>query len=296
MTDSAERPVDGRRPVIVGIDGSANAEHALTWALAKTETFGPVTPVTAYQLPTTLDVLTRASRGDLSIYRTAAEAHLTKAIGDTDPGLLDRARVIEAHPGVGLCEAAKGAELLVVGTRGRSALVASLLGSVSSYCAKHSPVPVAVIPEDFPATKPLANVLVGVDGSENSERALRWTIDHMAPDGRVFAVGALSMWGYMDGEFDPPPEVLEKRVRERVEDSVAKVKGYPYDGPAVEIHTAARDARVALRDMAGSKADLLVVGARGVTGIPFLVLGSVSTALVHHPKVPTVVIPAPSAG
>lgn len=297
------------RKVIVGIDGSDNADHALVWALDKAAVLGELHPVTTFQLPTMVDIITRPGIDeDLSIYRETAEAQLIKslgnaaealsdhALGDHAPvdrsALLDRAQVIEAQPGPGLCAAAESADLLVVGTRGRGALTAGLLGSVSSYCAKHATVPVAVIPDEFPADRPLRSIVVGVDGSDNADAALRWAIDHAAVDGRVHAVGAVAMRGYYGGEFDPPPDVLGKQVRATVESAVERVTGPDYDGPSIEVHISTRDARMVLRDMA-DEADLLVLGARGVSGIPFLVLGSVASALVHHARVPTVVVPGP---
>jgi nucleotide-binding universal stress UspA family protein len=42
------------------------------------------------------------------------------------------------------------------------------------------------------------------------------------------------------------------------------------------------------------QASLLVLGARGLTGLPGLVLGSVTTSLVAQPHVPVVVVPAPA--
>ncbi len=283
----------GKKTVIVGIDGSDHAEQALAWALDKTAVLGEIHPVITFHLPTMIDVITRPGLDeDLSIYREAAEAQLAKALGDADPALVERGQAIEAHPGQGLCKAAESADLLVVGTRGRGALTAGLLGSVSSYCAKHATVPVAVIPADFPTDRPLQSIVVGVDGSDNADAALRWAIDHVAPDGQVHAVGAVTMWGYFGGEFDPPPDVLGKEVRSIVELAVERVTGPAYNGPSIEIHVSTRDARMVLRDMADD-ADMLVLGARGVSGIPFLVLGSVASALVHHAKVPTVIVPGP---
>ncbi len=294
MTTSAQPADSTTGRVIVGIDGSDNSEHALSWALAKRHRFGDVTPVTVFQPPVTFDVLPRPGHHrDGRTIRSAAAAGLRKVIAGADPALADRATVIEGYPGIGLVTAAEDADLLVVGTRGRSSLVTALLGSVSDYCAKHSPVPVAVIPEDFPAEKPLSTIVVGVDGSGHADAALRWAIDHIEPDGRIIAAGALPIWGYSSSELDPPIELMEKQVRHTVEQSVERVTGADYDGPKISVQVIAEDARVALRDLAATEADLLVVGARGMSGLSYLVLGSVATALVHHPAVPTVLIPHP---
>lgn len=293
MTEGTVDPIPAAvAEVIVGIDGSDNSRHALSWAISKRHRLGEVTPVTVFQPPATLELLTKPTRPrDAVAVRAAAEAGMKEAIAGADPGVAERAKVIEGHPGTGLVKAAGSADLLVVGTRGRSSLAAILLGSVSDYCATHSAVPVAVIPEDFPVDKPLSTIVVGVDGSENAEAALRWAIDHVEPDGRVIAAGALSIWGYMAEGYEPPIDLMKKNLRRSIDQSVERVIGTDYRGPEITIRIADEDARVALRDMASAEADLLVIGARGVSGVAYLILGSVSSALVHHPTVPTVLIP-----
>jgi len=59
-------------------------------------------------------------------------------------------RVIAGHPAEVLLQAADGAQLLVVGSRGHGTFAGILLGSVSQHCVQHPPCPVAVIPA--PAT------------------------------------------------------------------------------------------------------------------------------------------------
>jgi nucleotide-binding universal stress UspA family protein len=57
------------------------------------------------------------------------------------------ARVVEGHPTQVLLDAATGAELLVVGSRGHSTFAGLLLGSVSQHCVQHTPCPVVVVPQ-----------------------------------------------------------------------------------------------------------------------------------------------------
>ena len=289
-TEQANRlPAPGT--VIVGIDGSDHSANALDWAVAKESIFGQVTPVVTFRMPITNDLLPGPGPAfDATVFREAATARLMGTIEGRE-ALVDRAVVIEAAPGAGLCRVAREADLLVVGTRGRGGMAAGLLGSVGSYCAKHATVPVVVVPPESPANHPLRNVLVGVDGSENADAALRWALDHVDPEGTVYAIGARSAWSIGGVGTDPPIEVLEKHARVIVEQAVDRVADHDLAAPAIEIRADAGDAREALRDLAGTRADLLVVGARGTTGIPYLLLGSVSSTLVHHPVVPTVVVP-----
>jgi nucleotide-binding universal stress UspA family protein len=53
-------------------------------------------------------------------------------------------RVVQGHPAPVLVEASKGADLLVVGSRGHGEFVGMLIGSVSEYCAANAHCPVLV--------------------------------------------------------------------------------------------------------------------------------------------------------
>ncbi|MEU3985934.1 universal stress protein [Streptomyces sp. NPDC026672] len=74
--------------------------------------------------------------------------------GDAE-GAARRARgpqVVEGHPAAALTEAAKDAELLVVGSRGHGAFTGMLLGSVSHHCVHHATCPVLVVRADTDRT------------------------------------------------------------------------------------------------------------------------------------------------
>lgn len=302
--------------VIVGIDGSASSAGALAWAAARASLLGPVVPVAVSHVPGPLLAMRLGGRSAGDLYHRTANVHLAEAIAglradcedehqddggpahdlpiDVIDGLSCRARVMEGRPGPALCEAATGAALLVVGTRGRRGATAGLLGSVSSYCARHTPVPLVVVPADRPQSEGLGLITVGVDGSRSSAAALRWAIEHAEPGARIEAVGAAPLWGSAADDPAALLEAIERHVRATVA-SVLAAGADSADGPpgALEIiiRVDRRDARVALRDRDGPAPDLVVVGARGLTELPFLVLGSVSSALIHHPRVPTVVVP-----
>lgn len=61
------------------------------------------------------------------------------------PGVKIESRVVEGHPAPVLVEASKGADLLVVGSRGHGEFAGMLLGSVSEHCVSNAPCPVLVL-------------------------------------------------------------------------------------------------------------------------------------------------------
>lgn len=285
----------GRR-VIVGIDGSEAAGHALRWAANKAAILGEIVPAIASAPPRTFDLAigsTGASHQE--DYREVARKQLVDTVTAEAPSLLEAAMVLDHHPGPGLVETAADADLLVVGTRGHNAVAATILGSISAYCVNHSTVPVALIPPGWPASRPISTVVVGVDGSANADRALAWVADELAPhlgrDGRIVAVGALTIGADADAGYDPWLAVHEERLEAAVGASVAAATAASYAGPPMEIRLELQDPRIALPRLTAADGDLLVVGSRGTSGPSHLLLGSVADALVRHPDVATIVVP-----
>jgi nucleotide-binding universal stress UspA family protein len=81
-------------------------------------------------------------------YQENAEKILADAIGtacDPGSGVPVRARVVEGNAAQVLLDAADGADLLVVGSRGYGGFTEALLGSVSQHCVHHARCPVVVI-------------------------------------------------------------------------------------------------------------------------------------------------------
>lgn len=79
--------------------------------------------------------------------RAAAHERLDRAVGArvVDARVEVSAELVEGEPGPALVDAARGADVLVVGSHGHGRFVGSLLGSVSRYCVRHADVPVIVV-------------------------------------------------------------------------------------------------------------------------------------------------------
>jgi nucleotide-binding universal stress UspA family protein len=61
------------------------------------------------------------------------------------PGVAIESRVTEGHPAAVLVDASRGADLVVVGSRGHGEFAGMLLGSVSEHCVSNAHCPVVVL-------------------------------------------------------------------------------------------------------------------------------------------------------
>lgn len=138
------------RYVVVGVDGSAEADAALAFAVTEARLRGlPLRAVCAWEPPASAFVGEAfAATPDAFV---AAEHHaeevLRAALGRiAHDGVEVEALSVEGRAASVLVEQAAGAELLVVGSRGRGVAKGLLLGSVSSEVAHHATCPVAIVP------------------------------------------------------------------------------------------------------------------------------------------------------
>jgi nucleotide-binding universal stress UspA family protein len=141
--------------IVVGVDGSEAAAAALRFGVEEARLRGATVvavhawtflPPTALGEPGVIPVAASTLMGDLDVERTAAEKELDERIGAAIGDDVDVERIVsEGSPGDVLVEAADGADLVVVGSRGRGGLRSALLGSVSSHVVQHAPCPVVIV-------------------------------------------------------------------------------------------------------------------------------------------------------
>ena len=123
--------------LVVGVDVSDESRRALEWALTEARTRGAsVRVVHAYA--------EEASRGEAELIVNAEVANCDAA------GVQVVQEVVAGPPVRVLLEAARDADLLVVGSRGRHGFPGLLLGSVSQQVANHAACPVVIVPTQRP--------------------------------------------------------------------------------------------------------------------------------------------------
>lgn len=130
----------GKR-IVVGVDGSSAARAALEWAIRQGACTGAVVePVTVYHwFPMPIE--------DIDFKGLATHMLEDSLLDAADPGAPVKiiSKVVQGSPAKVLLQEAAGAELLVVGSRGRGGITEALLGSVAHYCLHHAPCPVVVV-------------------------------------------------------------------------------------------------------------------------------------------------------
>jgi nucleotide-binding universal stress UspA family protein len=131
--------------VVVGIDGSAHSDAALRWALAEAEAHdgGRVTAVFSWQLPF-VGFPGAFDKAELEQHAKDFLIETVSAVVPT-PKVPLATLVAQGDPAEALVAAAKGADLLVVGTRGRSPFMGAVLGAVSLRCATGAACPVTLV-------------------------------------------------------------------------------------------------------------------------------------------------------
>jgi nucleotide-binding universal stress UspA family protein len=222
----------------------------------------------------------------------ALDATVVAAVGEQAAPSVVR-RVVNDLPAPGLLDVAGGADLLVVGARGLGRFRELLVGSVSHRCVVHAQVPVAVIRPLDGTPRAAPRVVVGVDGSETSRRALQWAVrEARLRNATVEAVHAWSMPNV--GELYVPVSDgavtnMERASAELLAEAVSTVDAEGLPGPIVQTVMCGSGGAVLID--AAAEADLVVVGSRGLGGFKGLLLGSVGHQVTHHAACPVVVIP-----
>lgn len=136
--------------LVVGVDGSDGGSTALHWALAEAELRrADLDVVHVWTAPFVYGPLGMYGYPlDPAEFEQAAKELVTRLLEDA--GVADRAGVrplvVEGRAASVLLEAARDADLLIVGSRGLGGFAGLALGSISQQCVHHAPCPVVVVP------------------------------------------------------------------------------------------------------------------------------------------------------
>lgn len=282
------------RPIVVGVDGSSASKVAVDWAarsaamrrvpLKLVNALNPPVVMTFPEVPMPAGYLQWQQEEGRKVLDAAL---VTAAAAAQD---VEVSTELVSGPSVpSLVEESKNAALIVVGCRGRGALARGLLGSVSTGLVHHAFCPVAIIHDEDPLMPhpSQAPVVVGLDGSPASEKAVGIAFEEASFRG----VDLVAVHAWSDtGVFEFPGADWSTQQAEAEEVLSERLSGWQERYPDVLVRrvvVADKPAHQLLEQ--AESAQLLVLGSHGRGGFAGMLLGSVSTAVVHAAKMPVIV-------
>ncbi|MCQ0021627.1 universal stress protein [Streptomyces somaliensis DSM 40738] len=286
------------RAITVGVDGSPESLAAAAWAAREAALRGlPLRLVHAW-LWQPLDIPVEQER--------EAEARRAQGVLDGAEAQVRRlhpdvpvvSRLVADTPVPALVEAGGTSEMLVVGSRGRGALLGFLLGSYGQQVIATATCPVVAVraPREDGAGAPGGEVVVGQQGGpEESAAVLGFAFGAAAARGvgvrAVRAWSLPSLYAYSPGSMALADEAggLEPFERKALADALAPWRERYPDVPVTEHVELGSGGQVLLSVASG--AGLMVVGRRARQAPVGPRIGSVAHAVLHHAPSPVAVVP-----
>jgi nucleotide-binding universal stress UspA family protein len=233
----------------------------------------------------------RAEEGAKVAREAGLEATAVAAMGKPKawPTLLELAREHDAAA-------------IVVGSRGLGGVKSALLGSVSSGVLHNTHLPVLVVPPQEQEHAP-GPVVIGFDGSDHSRRAVEVA-------GRLLAVREAVVQSVWLSYAAVAPAATAGMPAPTTAEAVKRIDSGFAEGADRAAHEGARLAaamgleaqpqaveadvnvwRTLLDTAHARRAGAVVIGSRGRSSVGAALLGSVSRSLLHHARVPLLVVP-----
>lgn len=289
------------KAVVVGFDASDESMAAAAWAAREAEARErPLVVVRAFDwhwppmpMPTSTSVSVLADDG--GEVRSAVQVQLDRGVAEIrreHPGVDVGAAVTDGHPALALATVADetDAELVVIGASGAGAVERALLGSTASELVRTTHRPAVIVRGAAPRSG-ADRVVVGVDGTPTSRRAMGFALDFAARHGH--RVGVVHAW--TASLPDPMPEsfmphqgglraTADAVVSSQLEEWRDRYPDVAVDHCALE----GRPADALLKQ--AEDAALLVVGSHGRGPLRRTVLGSVSHRVLQQASCPVAVL------
>ena len=292
--------VNGEHPVVVGVDGSESALHAVRWAAR--EASRRTAPLRLVHVCHVVPVRHPRQISLPPDYHAAlieqGEHWVNEAVEAARQAVPDVVVTTDVRDGLTsgvLVTESKSAQLVVLGSRGLGGFGSLVLGSVAVAVSAHAHCPVVVVHADKEGGAPPeeGHVVVGLDGSELSDAAMNFACEAAAARAvplvavhTWFDIDVSATWTRLPGTIDW--DYLQAEEEREFSD---RVGAWQAKFPGVEIRP------LVVRDRPGPAllkhaegAQLVVVGSRGRGALVGIGLGSVSQTLLHHARCPVVVV------
>jgi len=293
--------------ILLPYDGSRHARWAAQFVAARTPLAGrdPTIWLLNVQPPLFTEIPTATTRRRLrEIYSRRAAAVLRPARGLLKRAGLDvRGTHLVGVPGLRIARLArtKKADLIVMGSHGRSAAAGMLIGSVTSTVLAHCDTPVLLLRDGVVPRAESLRVGIAVDGSSYGEAAVRWALAHrdlFGPQPRFELIHAVRdlpiqaktlLANLADLSFT---HEKVRALRRQAFDKAVKpaLRLFGAAGVAVASTDLVGDAGEQLAAYAQRQLDVLLLGSHGQGLFKAAVLGSVATRVAARCTTPLLLI------
>jgi nucleotide-binding universal stress UspA family protein len=277
--------------ILVAFDGSANASRACEVAATLAGSYGSELTV-LYAMPS-LSVLAAPIDQSYALQLEQANKRVDEAVALIEAeGVKPEREVLQARASIlhTIIEFAESAEsdLVVMGTRGLGGFRKMMIGSVSAGMLAHAHCPVLVVRMAGSERPRFKRILVAVDGSKHSQKAVRAAVSLAKTLGaQLTAINAMAVpWMAYSSTGPLPLDDLTAGLREVAEkvtgDAAAIGKSEGVDVKRVikdGIHSPVRSITEYAKE---ENVDLIVVGTRGLGGFRRLLLGSVASGVTNY--------------
>lgn len=288
--------------VVVAVDGSEASQNAVRWAANTANKRGvPLRLAASYTMPQFLyaegmvppqelfDELQSETMDMIEAARVVAH--------EVAPDIKIGYVIAEGSPIDMLLDMSSDVTMIVMGSRGLGGLSGMVMGSVSAAVVSHADCPVVVVRSDnhVTETNKYGPVVVGVDGSDVSQRATEFAFEEAQARGAKLV--AIHTWMDMQVQASLAGlaaaqqewEIIEKEQTTLLKDRLQPLLERFPDVEVEMVITRDRPPVRALEDCAHN-AQLLVVGSHGRGGFRGMLLGSTSRALLQSAPCPMVVV------
>jgi nucleotide-binding universal stress UspA family protein len=184
--------------------------------------------------------------------------------------------------------------MIVMGRRGRTGLKRLMMGSVTARVIGHAPCNVLVVPRA--AQLGFTNIVVATDGSKHSVAAASEAIGLAKRNG-----SALTVLSVVPSDIDTPVDIgftvnqqeliAEKEMQEAEKNARSVKEAAQNEGVAVKAFIMSGKPADAIIEIAKERrADLIVLGSHGRTGLERLLMGSVAERVIVLATCPVLVV------
>ncbi|MFF9060389.1 universal stress protein [Streptomyces sp. NPDC101213] len=288
------------RTVVAGIDGSTESGAAAEWAAREARLRGlPLTLVHVWQpVPEPMAQAPLLGAETQAHWSERIPRETAEGLRLRHPGVEITQRQLTGTPGDVLADAARDAELLVLGSRALGGFGGFLVGSVGLAAVAHADVPVVLVragERAADAEAPYRPVVLGLDVAKPDDAVLEFAFEEAGRRGTALhVVHAWTLAPYYVYSLPAAPEVGAELGRQEA-DALAEVLGpWRTKYPDVEVVEISRLGSAADRVLdAAREASLVVVGRRIRRSPLGAHIGPVTHAVLHHATAPVAVVAHP---